>query len=641
MPGGTNVLLLLAVVALVALLVVNRRRGAARRTGATGAPRAGATRGGTARRRPRTRGTTAPVPAPVEATAAVARAGADEPDWDAMRTSAVTLPAPAAAVAETAAAAAPPVAPEAAEAPGWGDEIVTDPGWPLPGEAEEPWGPDGGGAAPAPEPEGAGPAPVTPEEGWLGGDAEPLGTTPEDRAATAARTRPVPGEEDAPGEAAGGSPGTAEAAAAPPPVAEDWNWGDDLDGLRWAPDAAAPVVDGWSEGRAATAADPAGGGEGGAQGDAARALPETVGDAAPATTDADPATEGAGAWILDVPEAADPAPAPVAVAEPAPAPAAAWAVPAEPAPAPPVATVPAAWEAPAAWPAPASAAGALAAPPALTPEVARSLREAAGALERVLATLGAPAPGAPAAAVAPPAPAPGRPDEETPDPAEREAHDLVARVARAYAAAAGPRRAAGMRARCGGRFAFLGVAAHDREVLDRDLAASLPDADPATLAAVARRCWDLPEREYAHFACDLLRRHAARLPAGFIGELDELIGRQPWTDTVDRLAERCVGPLRRAQPATAATIDGWIAADVWHARAALLHQVHLGRDTDADRLFGYCLARGDDEDPLITGAIGRALRRHARTDPDGVRAFLTRHGADLSAASRAEAARDL
>ncbi len=103
-----------------------------------------------------------------------------EPDWDAMRAALNGVEVPEPAAAETAFTAeapvpAPPVAARAEEpVADWGDdELITEPGWPLPGDMDGGWE-DGGdtsfetAAAPAPAPEAAA------GETWLGqGPAAP------------------------------------------------------------------------------------------------------------------------------------------------------------------------------------------------------------------------------------------------------------------------------------------------------------------------------------------------------------------------------------------------------------------------------------------------------------------------------------
>jgi 3-methyladenine DNA glycosylase AlkD len=85
-------------------------------------------------------------------------------------------------------------------------------------------------------------------------------------------------------------------------------------------------------------------------------------------------------------------------------------------------------------------------------------------------------------------------------------------------------------------------------------------------------------------------------------------------------------------------MDEWATnQDLWLVRTAILHQLHHGTATDTDRLFGYCTAQASHPDFFVRKAIGWALRHHARTDPDAVRAYLAGDGVALSPLSRREA----
>ncbi len=76
---------------------------------------------------------------------------------------------------------------------------------------------------------------------------------------------------------------------------------------------------------------------------------------------------------------------------------------------------------------------------------------------------------------------------------------------------------------------------------------------------------------------------------------------------------------------------------VWLARTALIHQLRYRADTDADRLFAYCLRRANDTDFFIRKAIGWALREYSKTDGGAVVRFLRENGPAFSGLSRNEA----
>ncbi|MGP3770811.1 DNA alkylation repair protein [Streptomyces sp. SDT5-1] len=222
------------------------------------------------------------------------------------------------------------------------------------------------------------------------------------------------------------------------------------------------------------------------------------------------------------------------------------------------------------------------------------------------------------------------------------ADTLLARLPEVYGAAADPERAANMRAYMKDVAPFLGLASPVRRELSRTVLAGTARPDERDLTAVALRCWALPEREYAYFAIDVLRRHVTALTSGFLPVARELITTVPWWDTVDHLAAHIVGGLVAADPALRADMDAWIEDDdLWVVRTALLHQLRHKDATDTDRLFAYCLRRSDHPDFFVRKAIGWALREYAKTDADAVRSFVAAHRDALSPLSVREALKNI
>jgi 3-methyladenine DNA glycosylase AlkD len=219
---------------------------------------------------------------------------------------------------------------------------------------------------------------------------------------------------------------------------------------------------------------------------------------------------------------------------------------------------------------------------------------------------------------------------------------LVQRLVSTYSAAADPVRAASMRAYMRDQFPFLGLPTPARRALSRQVLSGVPPADEDELRAIALACWDLPEREYQYFACDLLSRHAARCTPGILPTAEALITTKSWWDTVDALAADVVGAIVLAYPAAVSTMDSWLGSDnLWLTRTALLHQLRYKERTDTDRLFRYCVARAGHRDFFIRKAIGWALRQYAWTDPEPVRGFVAAHRDALSPLSVREALKNL
>lgn len=222
------------------------------------------------------------------------------------------------------------------------------------------------------------------------------------------------------------------------------------------------------------------------------------------------------------------------------------------------------------------------------------------------------------------------------------ADTVLERLTAAYRPAADPERAPAMRAYMKDVAPFLGLTTPVRRALSRTVTAGLPRPDESDCAAVALRCWALPEREYHYFAVDYLRRHVRHCSSAFLPVTRHLLTTVPWWDTVDLLAAHVVGALVAADPALTADMDAWITDDdMWLARTALLHQLRYRERTDTERLFGYCLRQSGHPDFFIRKAIGWCLREYAKTDPDAVRDFLARERGRFAPLSVREALKNI
>ncbi|MBD0707565.1 MULTISPECIES: DNA alkylation repair protein [unclassified Streptomyces] len=216
------------------------------------------------------------------------------------------------------------------------------------------------------------------------------------------------------------------------------------------------------------------------------------------------------------------------------------------------------------------------------------------------------------------------------------------RLTAVYPTAGDPFRAQEMTAYMKGIAPFLGLRAAERRALARTVLDGVPRPEERDCAAVALRCFALPEREYHYFAVDYLRRHVKRCSSGFLPVARRLVTTVSWWDTVDHLAVHVVGGLVAADPALGARMDEWIGDEnPWVARTALLHQLRFRQDTDAERLFSFCLRRAADRDFFLRKAIGWSLREYAKTAPAEVRAFVDAHTDVLSPLSVREATRHL
>jgi len=220
---------------------------------------------------------------------------------------------------------------------------------------------------------------------------------------------------------------------------------------------------------------------------------------------------------------------------------------------------------------------------------------------------------------------------------------LVEFVRDQLAALADPVRAAGIAAYVKSTIPCLGVRVPELRAIARRAARSFPPADRAAYEAQVRAVWAMPHREERHLAVAIARVNRGFVDAASMGLFEQLIREGAWWDFVDEIATHLVGPALLEEPDLVwPIVDRWIDDDdMWIRRSAIICQIGAGPRTDAERLFAYCRARAHEREFFVRKAIGWALRQYARTSPGAVRAFLARHGDELSPLSRREASKHL
>ena len=219
----------------------------------------------------------------------------------------------------------------------------------------------------------------------------------------------------------------------------------------------------------------------------------------------------------------------------------------------------------------------------------------------------------------------------------------LAAVEAALRAQADAQQAVPMKAYMLGQFEFLGIRAGPRRDALKGWMKFSGTADE--LLALAEALWRLPEREFRYVAVDLLAKHHKRLDTSALPRILQLVQTDAWWDTVDGLAG-VVGDIWLRVKASQADVQQHMDTcllhpHLWVRRVAMLHQLGWRGQTDQVRLFRYALTLAHETDFFIRKAIGWALRDHARTQPDAVRAFLARHAEQLSGLTRREAGKHL
>ncbi len=225
--------------------------------------------------------------------------------------------------------------------------------------------------------------------------------------------------------------------------------------------------------------------------------------------------------------------------------------------------------------------------------------------------------------------------------------DLVSEVRAALVARADAERALGQQRYMKSSMPYFGLTSPQLKTalgpLLRDPGLAMESREP--WEATIRALWDgATHREHWYAAIALARHRPYRawVDSDAMPLWESLIRAGAWWDVVDDIATHLVRDTVLAHP----TVEGlrlrdWAGSDsLWVRRAAIICQVGARERLDQSLLTDVIEPNIDDPDFFSRKAIGWALRDHARTDPDWVRAFVTGHPA-LSGLSRREALKHL
>ncbi|MCB9478221.1 MAG: DNA alkylation repair protein [Deltaproteobacteria bacterium] len=208
---------------------------------------------------------------------------------------------------------------------------------------------------------------------------------------------------------------------------------------------------------------------------------------------------------------------------------------------------------------------------------------------------------------------------------------------------ADPANAAPMAAYMKTTMPFYGVKAPERRAFEKRLKKEFAPADREAYEAAIRALWRRPHREEKYMAVAMASMFRQFHTPEVLPLCEKLIREGAWWDFVDEVAGNVVAPTQRRYRAEVRPVmDRWIEDDdMWIRRAAILSQLKLKADTDADQLADYCRRCLHEKEFFIRKAIGWALRDYSYTNPEFVRSFVETHRDRLSGLSIREALKAL
>ena len=219
-------------------------------------------------------------------------------------------------------------------------------------------------------------------------------------------------------------------------------------------------------------------------------------------------------------------------------------------------------------------------------------------------------------------------------------------VRAALAVAGDPERARAQQAYMKSAMPYRGIARPELKAILRPLLATYAPSDRAAWESDVRGLWDGARFREERYAAIALARHRTAGHWQDVEALDlyrHLVVTGAWWDLVDEIAAHLVGGVLAGHRAEATeVVRVWATDDdLWLRRTAVLAQLRHRSDTDLDLLRFAIESNVDDTSFWLRKAIGWALRSYAATDPDWVRAEVTRLDDRLSGLSRREALRHL
>lgn len=224
--------------------------------------------------------------------------------------------------------------------------------------------------------------------------------------------------------------------------------------------------------------------------------------------------------------------------------------------------------------------------------------------------------------------------------------DVVQQIRGALAQVGDPERAAGQQRYMKSAMPYRGLKSAELKQLLRPIVRGWAPVSRAEWEGDVCSLWDeAAYREERYAALVLVKDRSAKqwLDVDVLPLLRHLIVTGAWWDLVDDVSTH---PLRDALIADRARIDPvmrvWaVDGDLWLRRASVLCQINSKAALDTDLLRFAVEANVADTSFWLRKAIGWALRDHAHTDPEWVRAEVDRLGDRLSGLSRREATKHL
>ena len=208
---------------------------------------------------------------------------------------------------------------------------------------------------------------------------------------------------------------------------------------------------------------------------------------------------------------------------------------------------------------------------------------------------------------------------------------------------ADPAKAPLMQAYAKSPLPFYGVQSAGQTEVWQIVHAQYPSLDWDSYTSVVQTVWfEAKHHEEKYLALRILNGYPKHRISRAI-DLYETLLESCWNwDLVDGIAGGSVGRLLLKDKSLESYLVKWSNSEnFWMRRSAIIGQLKLRGQTNAELLFGFCEKMAHEKEFFIRKAIGWALREYAKTNPNAVKHFVENMGEKLSGLSRREALKHL
>ncbi len=187
------------------------------------------------------------------------------------------------------------------------------------------------------------------------------------------------------------------------------------------------------------------------------------------------------------------------------------------------------------------------------------------------------------------------------------------------------------------QFEFFGLKSSERRAITKPFMMKEFLPDKSELQNIVIAAWEKPERDFHHFAQELVFRYKKQFEKSDIELFEYMITHKSWWDTIDFIATKLVNEYFKKFPTERDFhVDKWLqSGNIWLQRTTLYFQIKHKKQMDLALLTKVIHALASSDEFFIQKAIGTALREYSRTDADWVIDFVENN--ELSNLSKREA----